>query len=46
MDWMLAHPEERAAMGRAARQAYEAQFTPEANYAMLMDIYRQAMAAS
>jgi len=34
---------EMAAMGRAARAEYEAKYTPERNYAMLMGIYDRTL---
>jgi hypothetical protein len=33
-----------ASMGRAARAEYEAKYTPETNYKLLMDIYQRALA--
>ncbi len=42
--WAWEHPEEMAAMGRNARAEYEAKYTPERNYEMLMAIYRTAIA--
>lgn len=45
LTWALAHPEEMAAMGRRARLRYEAEFTAEANYRRLMEIYDEAIAA-
>jgi glycosyltransferase involved in cell wall biosynthesis len=42
--WAWAHPEEMAAMGRAARAEYEAKYTAERNYAMLIEIYQRAIA--
>jgi len=42
--WAHDHPEAMAAMGRAARARYEALYTPERNYAMLMEIYEAARA--
>ena len=33
-------------MGRAARAEYEATYTPERNYRMLVDIYQDAIAAT
>jgi glycosyltransferase involved in cell wall biosynthesis len=39
VEWAWAHPEEMAAMGRAARAEYEAKYTAERNYQMLMKIY-------
>jgi glycosyltransferase involved in cell wall biosynthesis len=41
VDWAWAHPEEMAAMGRAARAGYEAKYTAERNYQMLMEIYQK-----
>jgi len=41
MAWMTAHPGECAAMGRAARSAFEARYTADTNFAMLMSIYGQ-----
>jgi glycosyltransferase involved in cell wall biosynthesis len=43
VEWAWAHPEEMAAMGRAARAEYEAKYTAERNYQMLMDIYRRVI---
>lgn len=43
--WAEAHPGEMARMGRAARAEYESRYTPEQNYATLMDIYNDAIAA-
>ncbi|HJV86995.1 MAG TPA: glycosyltransferase family 4 protein [Noviherbaspirillum sp.] len=45
MDWAAAHPEQMARMGCAARADYDAQYTPERNYEMLMDIYEDAISA-
>ncbi len=42
VEWAWAHPEEMAAMGRAARAEYDAKYTAERNYPMLMKIYDQA----
>jgi glycosyltransferase involved in cell wall biosynthesis len=44
VQWAWAHPEEMAAMGRAARAEYEAKYTAERNYAMLIEIYQRAIA--
>ncbi len=38
-----AHPEELAMMGKEARREYEAKYTAERNYAMLMEIYDRAV---
>ncbi|MBF0231572.1 MAG: glycosyltransferase family 4 protein [Desulfamplus sp.] len=43
INWALKHPDEMARMGRNARNEYEAKYTPERNYAMLMDIYNQVI---
>jgi len=44
VEWAWTHPEEMAAMGRAARAEYEAKYTAERNYPMLMEIYERAIA--
>lgn len=41
--WAEAHPEEMMRMGRAARAEYEAKYTPERNYELLMEIYEDAI---
>jgi glycosyltransferase involved in cell wall biosynthesis len=43
VEWAWTHPVEMAAMGRAARAEYEAKYTPERNYAMLMGIYDRTL---
>jgi glycosyltransferase involved in cell wall biosynthesis len=43
VDWALAHPVEMRAMGRTARQEYEAHYTPERNYELLTQAYRSAI---
>jgi glycosyltransferase involved in cell wall biosynthesis len=43
-EWAWSHPKEMDAMGRVARAEYEAKYTPERNYPMLMDIYQRALA--
>ncbi len=43
VNWAWTHQEEMAAMGRRARKEYEAKYTAERNYTMLMDIYEQAI---
>lgn len=45
VEWAWNHPEELLRMGCAARREYEAKYTPERNYQMLMDIYRRAIAS-
>ncbi|HZW12795.1 MAG TPA: glycosyltransferase [Noviherbaspirillum sp.] len=43
MAWASVHPEEMTRMGRAARAQYTAEYTPERNYEILMDIYDDAI---
>jgi len=43
VEWAWEHPHEMEAMGRAARAEYEAKYTPERNYPMLLDIYRRVV---
>jgi len=43
VEWAWTHPEEMAAMGRAARAEYEAKYTAERNYQMLVEIYERAI---
>jgi glycosyltransferase involved in cell wall biosynthesis len=43
--WAEAHPNEMVKMGQTARAVYESKYTPERNYAMLMEIYEDAIAA-
>jgi glycosyltransferase involved in cell wall biosynthesis len=43
VEWAWSHPREMEAMGREARAEYEAKYTAERNYEMLMDVYRRAM---
>jgi glycosyltransferase involved in cell wall biosynthesis len=40
--WALSHQDEMLAMGRNAREVYEAQFTPQRNYELLMQAYTLA----
>lgn len=44
VDWLLRHPTELAHMRKEARREYEAKYTAERNYGMLMEIYEQAIA--
>jgi glycosyltransferase involved in cell wall biosynthesis len=39
------HPDEMTEMGRAARAEYEAKYTAERNYEMLMEIYQRVLGA-
>ncbi len=41
--WMMENPEKSARMGENARREYEEKYTPERNYRLLMDIYREVM---
>jgi glycosyltransferase involved in cell wall biosynthesis len=43
VDWALSHRGEMTAMGRRARAEYEAKYTPERNYGMLMNIYERTL---
>lgn len=43
MAWAEAHPAHMIRMGQAARAEYEAEYTPERNHEMLMDIYDDAI---
>jgi glycosyltransferase involved in cell wall biosynthesis len=45
IEWAKNHPEEMMRMGVNARAEYEAQYTPERNYQMLIDIYEDAIQA-
>jgi len=46
VEWMFAHPDLAAEMRRNARAEFEARYTPERNYQLLMDIYQAALARS
>ncbi len=43
VQWAYEHPAEMARMGWKARLEYEAKYTPERNYGMLMAIYKHAI---
>jgi len=45
VDWAWAHSKEMETMGREARAEYEAKYTAERNYQILMNIYQRAMAS-
>jgi glycosyltransferase involved in cell wall biosynthesis len=45
VEWAWSHPSRLAAMGREAREDYEALYTPETNYSLLMAIYQQVLQA-
>jgi glycosyltransferase involved in cell wall biosynthesis len=42
--WAWNHPAEMKSMGREARRKFEAKYTAESNYPILVDVYEQAMA--
>lgn len=44
VQWAWDHPVEMAEMGRNARREFEAKYTAEKNYGMLMNIYQRAFA--
>lgn len=46
VEWACTHASEMAAMGRAARAQYEAKYTAERNYQLLMEIYAHAERAT
>jgi glycosyltransferase involved in cell wall biosynthesis len=46
VSWAWSHPREMEAMGRAARAEYEAKYTAESNYQLLMEIYRRVRGAT
>jgi len=43
VEWAWTHPRRMAEMGREARREYEAKYTAERNYEILMEIYRLAI---
>ena len=43
VEWAWAHPDEMRTMGREARREYEAKYTAETNYPILIEIYKRAM---
>jgi glycosyltransferase involved in cell wall biosynthesis len=45
VEWAWNHPKELSEMGRVARRKYDAHYTAEKNYSLLMGIYQQALAA-
>ena len=46
VDWIINHPEEFTRMRGEARSEYEAKYTAERNFEMLMEIYERAIACS
>jgi len=43
VEWLLSHPQELAWMSKEARAEYEAKYTAERNYEMLMAIYHRVL---
>ena len=43
IEWAWAHSDDMLEMGRNARAEYEAKYTAERNYKMLMEVYQQAI---
>ena len=43
VSWAWVHPQEMAAMGRAARREFEQKYTAEDNYRQLMAAYQTAL---
>jgi glycosyltransferase involved in cell wall biosynthesis len=46
IEWAWTHPQEMVEMGLEARREFEAKYTAERNYKMLMDIYKLAIEKS
>ena len=46
VDWAWAHSREMETIGRAARAEYEATYTAERNYKLLMETYRYAIVSA
>jgi glycosyltransferase involved in cell wall biosynthesis len=46
VEWGWTHPEQMAGMAKEARREYEAKYTAEKNYPMLMEIYQRAIASN
>jgi glycosyltransferase involved in cell wall biosynthesis len=45
LSWAESHPTEMRRMGMAARREYDASYTSQINYSILMDIYRESIEA-
>jgi glycosyltransferase involved in cell wall biosynthesis len=43
VEWLLSHPQDLAQMSKEARAEYEAKYTAERNYEMLMAIYHRVL---
>lgn len=46
VEWAWTHPAEMQEMGRAARAEYEAKYTAERNYRLLMEIYERVLCSA
>ncbi len=46
VEWMWEHPREACAMGKTARREFEQNYTADANYVTLMDIYNKAISSN
>jgi glycosyltransferase involved in cell wall biosynthesis len=46
VDWACEHSEQLRNMGREARREYEAKYTAESNYPILMQVYQHALKAA
>jgi glycosyltransferase involved in cell wall biosynthesis len=46
VDWAWQHRSQMGQMGKQARSEYEAKYTAERNYLLLMEIYRNALASA
>jgi glycosyltransferase involved in cell wall biosynthesis len=46
VEWAWTHPDEMQEMGRAARAEYEAKYTAERNYRLLMEIYERVLCSA
>ena len=46
VDWLMSHPAQLARMRKEARAEYEAKYTAERNYRMLMEIYERAISVA
>jgi len=46
VEWAWTHPDEMRAMGEQARKNYEAKYTAEQNYPVLIEIYKHALQTS
>lgn len=45
VEWVWGHPQETREMGRNARAEYQAKYTPERNYQLMMQMYERVLKA-